>query len=99
MTCGRLLLPGRSRELLRPEERQQLPVDLFSMGPRQAVRPALDHREAATLDGLRRTLSASRERNNPVGVAVDDQCGHVDAREIPSEVGQPGRDAIEGALG
>lgn len=43
--------------------------------------------------------SCGSNRENPVGGTVEDQRGHIDARQVTAEVGQPRRDAIGECLG
>ena len=69
------------------------------MGPIQAVRRAFEHHQPAALDRLMCALGRGGERHNPVGIAVNDQRGHVDGGEIFPEIRQPRRYAVQRAFG
>src|SRR3954454_1058650 len=68
------------------------------MRPGQAVRAALDHYRPAPSDQRTRTRATGGEWHDPVGVTVHDQRRYVDARQVGTEVGQPGGDAVRCAL-
>ena len=64
------------------------------------MRPAFDKRQRTVADGIHRTLTADFERNDAIGIAVNDQRRDIELRQIVAEVGAPeGRDAIQRALG
>src|ERR1700680_489589 len=69
------------------------------MCPGDAVRAALHHHQFASLDGLVRTKSRRSDWKNPIGIAVNDQRGHVDSRQVLAEVLMPCGDASETGRG
>ena len=81
---------GRDRPRLVVDEAQQCIVDLVAVRPGDRVRPAFDHNEKELArHQAGQTLAGVRERQDPVGVAVDDQHRHVDLGEVLAEVGLP----------
>lgn len=76
---------------LRPlaDEADQGAVELGGVGGVEAVRGALDLRQRTVLDHLVRALTADLERDDAVGVAVDDERGNVYLAQILAEVGAP----------
>ncbi|MEU1420684.1 hypothetical protein [Kitasatospora sp. NPDC005751] len=65
----------------------------------KTVRGPFEHHQAGARDGLREWDGGRAQRQGAVGVAVDDQDGDVDLRQVRTEVGEPGRDAVRGRLG
>jgi hypothetical protein len=63
------------------------------------VRATFQHHQLAALDGLMQALARDRERKDPVGITLNNERGHVDARDVFTEVGQPGWDACRRARG
>jgi hypothetical protein len=62
-----------------PEEPEQFIVDLAGVSPGDSVRSAFDDHQLACFDGLVSPLTAVREGEDTVGVAVNHQ-GYSDAR-------------------
>ena len=55
---------------------------------------------AAKFDRIRRALAGHLQRHDAIGIAVDDQRGHIDLFQIIAEVGTPeSADAVQRALG
>src|SRR5262245_12152720 len=79
--------------LLAGEKVQERFVELFGVRPVETVRRVFQDDELAVLDRRLRPLPRHLERDDPIGVSVDDERGDVELREILPEVGQPGRDA------
>jgi hypothetical protein len=69
----------RRRLTALPEKVQQRTVDFFGMGPVQAVRTALHRHQLASLDQRIGALCGGGEGENPVGIPMNNQCGHVNA--------------------
>ena len=63
------------------------------------MRPILYHQQAGSLDQLGGPESRGSDGQNPVRIAVNDQCGHVDATQIVAEVLMPCRHAGEAGRG
>src|SRR5436190_15666862 len=73
-----------------PQEVHQLTIHFVRMCPSYAVRPIFHHEQAGSLDQLRGPLSRCSNRHNPVCIAVNDQCGYVDAFEVLAKILMPG---------
>ena len=58
------------------EEGEQGLIELVSVTDVEAVRPARDHMEAAAGDRVVRALPGPLDRDDGVGIAVDDQGRH-----------------------
>src|SRR3984893_11007584 len=69
------------------------------MRPRDAVRPTLYYYQASSLDKFRGALSRSGNGQNSVGIAMHNQCGHVNARHVFTEVAVPRAHAFERSRG
>jgi hypothetical protein len=86
---GSLLMESRGS---RGRELEQGAVDRFGVRPADIVRAAVDADEADVGDQVGQLVGRRGDRQDPVVRAVDDECGHVDLREIVAEVGEPGVD-------
>jgi len=75
------------------EEVQEGGVDDFRVRPGDVVGPVLDGDERQARHQRRQSRRRGVVRQDPVGVAVDDEERHVDLREISTEVREPGVDA------
>src|SRR5580693_1188376 len=71
------------------QEAEQGGVDLVGVGPGDGVRAALDHDEVRVLDQARQAAGGLVQGQDLVGIAVDDQHGHVDLRQVVTEVSGP----------
>src|ERR1700716_1634494 len=69
------------------------------MCPGDAVRAILNHNLASALNQLRGACSRSTDRQNAVRVAMNNQCGHVDACQVFAKVLVPRRHARERGRG
>src|SRR5438093_1032693 len=69
------------------------------MRPSDAVGAILHHCEAGSFDQLGGAVSGGGDGENPVGVAVNDQRGHVDAGEVFAEILMPSWHACETSRG
>jgi hypothetical protein len=58
--------------------------------PVETVRAALDDRQAAPLDQCGHALARDLQRNDAIGVAVNDQRRHSDPRQVGAKVRAPG---------
>src|SRR6266496_108008 len=93
--------PGRPRAVrpapgwpgLAAQEVQQGGVDLAGVGPGDGVRAALDDDELDILDQAGQSLAGLVDRQDLVGVALDDEDRYVDLGQVVAEVGGPGADA------
>lgn len=74
------------------EKVQKRRVDDLGVGRDNAVRATFHDYHLATLNGLMGTLTGGRKRDNPVGVAVNDQHRASNLRQIGAEVRAPGAD-------
>ncbi len=74
-------------------------IHLGSVRPQQAVGGAGDDLQLGAVDQARQRDRGGVDGQGAVGVAVDDQGGDVDSGQVLAEVGQPGLDAVERALG
>src|SRR5579862_3816640 len=69
------------------------------MRPCNAMRTALHYYLTCSFDELRGTQSRSRDRKDAVGIPLDHQRGHIDARQVLAEVFVPGCDACQAGGG
>src|SRR5262245_7077008 len=68
------------------QEGQQVARDALALAHEDAVRDARILDELRALDALRRAPARDLDRHRLVGVAVQDERGHVHGREIGPEV-------------
>ena len=69
------------------------------MCPSYAVRSIFHHQKACALDQLGSAQTRSGDGQNAVRIAMNDQCGHVNARHILTEVTVPCAYAFERGCG
>ncbi len=69
------------------QEVEQRAVELLRMSSVDAVRPALDQHQRAVSYRLVRALAADLERDDRVGISVDDERRHLNLGQVIAEVG------------
>ena len=75
------------------EKAEQGGINLVGVGAGDGMRAALYDDEVHVRDEAGQSLAGLVERQNPVGVTLDDQYRDVDLRQVGTEVGLPGRHA------
>src|SRR5882672_10486252 len=89
---GNFLLPVAD---LLAQEAQQSGVHFFRVGPGDGVRSIFHHQLARSFDELGGAKACGRYGKNAVGISLNHERGHVDARQVFAEVFMPRCDARE----
>jgi hypothetical protein len=76
-----------ANHFLFPRKSQQFTVNFLGVCPDYTVRPVLYLCVSASFDGFMQTSSRSIDGQNPVGITLDYECGHINTRKILSEIG------------